>query len=459
MRFKIKKLPRLFLIGALLGNLCACKKYLDVKSDQKLVVPSTIPDLQGLLDNYTRVNQFNNSAAEKSADDYYLTTEDWSALRSETDKRIYTWQPANLFDAGLVNDWAISYENIYRANLVISEMEKIPKEPGNEVERNTCLGHAYFIRASKYFKNAIIWSPAYDASGPDNPWGLPLRLNPDFNIPSVRSTVQQTYNQIIADAKKAADYLPVTPLHPLRPSKPAALALLARTYLAMGKYDSCLKYAEDCLQLKDDVQDYNELNPSAAYPMAPRFSNPEIIMDTYMNSGSMLSNARAKIDTQLFQSYDSLDLRKQIFFKYNSDGSHGFKGSYTGSSALFDGYATDEVYLMKAECLARANEVTAAMNVLNQLLIKRYKKDFFTPFVASDQEEALDKILMERRKELLMRALRWMDIKRLNKEGRSISLERIIDGQVYSLPPNDLRFALPLPESVIQLSGMQQNPR
>jgi hypothetical protein len=50
-----------FLIACM--ALLSCKKFLDKKSNQKLVIPSTVQDLQGLLDNYARVNQFNPGAA------------------------------------------------------------------------------------------------------------------------------------------------------------------------------------------------------------------------------------------------------------------------------------------------------------------------------------------------------------------------------------------------------------
>ncbi len=105
------------------------------------------------------------------------------------------------------------------------------------------------------------------------------------------------------------------------------------------------------------------------------------------------------------------------------------------------------------------------MNDLNTLLINRWKVDpvtgktTYTSQTASDEKEALDKILLERRKELLYRGLRWTDIKRLNKLGANISLTRIINGQTFTLPPKDLRFALPIPEDVISLSGMEQNKR
>lgn len=67
-------------------------------------------------------------------------------------------------------------------------------------------------------------------------------------------------------------------------------------------------------------------------------------------------------------------------------------------------------------------------------------------------------IVQERRKELVFRNLRWMDIKRLNKEGANITLKRIIDGQTFTLPPNNNRFALPLPADIVKMTGMPQNP-
>jgi len=56
-----------------------------------------------------------------------------------------------------------------------------------------------------------------------------------------------------------------------------------------------------------------------------------------------------------------------------------------------------------------------------------------------------------------MRTLRYTDLKRLNKEGANITLTRFIKGQTYTLLPNDPRYALPIPDDVIQVSGMPQN--
>ncbi|GAA0881862.1 hypothetical protein GCM10009120_04580 [Sphingobacterium siyangense subsp. cladoniae] len=99
------------------------------------------------------------------------------------------------------------------------------------------------------------------------------------------------------------------------------------------------------------------------------------------------------------------------------------------------------------------------MQLLNKLLLHRWKSGKFQVLTAKSDSEALDLILKERRKELLFRGVRWLDLKRLNKEGREISLKRVLGGKEFVLYPNDLRYALPIPEDVIELSGMQQNPR
>jgi len=114
---------------------------------------------------------------------------------------------------------------------------------------------------------------------------------------------------------------------------------------------------------------------------------------------------------------------------------------------------------MRAECFARAGNTAAALNDLNTLIQKRWKTGTFIPFTAANPQQALNIILTERRKELIFRDLRWIDIKRLNKEGAAIIIKRIINGQTYQLEPNDNRYALPLPLDIINLTGIQQNPR
>lgn len=437
-----------------------CKKYLEAKPDKQMSLPKTLEDLQALLDYYTKMNDNDGPAVgEASADNYYLSDIDWSGM-PENYRRMYTWEKDNLFPA-YPNQWSYSYDKVYTSNVVLDNIAKIERTEDNKAEWDNIKGQALCFRAKTFLDIAAVWSLAYDKSTASSDLGIPIRLNSDFNVPSVRPSMQKTYEQIIDDFKESISLLPIIPKSVFRPSRPASLALLARTYLAMREYDSAFKYADLCLQLKNDLMDYSsdpQVNGSAAYPFARL--NKEVILESKCSVIAPLDNSRAKIDSGLLLSYDSNDLRKTLFFKKNSNGSYGFKGSYEEGASIFTSVATDEIYLIRAECAARAGRANQAMDDLNTLMKKRWKSTVvFAPFNAVDASDALRQVLAERRKELVMRGLRWTDIKRLNKEGAGIVLKRIINGMVYVLPTNDLRFALPIPEEVIQRSGMQQNPR
>lgn len=456
------KSVKYYLFLSLTITYVGCEKFLDEKTDKRLVVPSSIRDLQSLLDNYSNLNIADPGEGEVSSDDYYLMDNTWAAINSEEDRRAYTWEP----DYSTTQQrWFTAYRNVYWANIVLEGLEKVARSAHNQQEWDNVKGQALFLRAKSFLHVAAIWALAYDESTASADMGIPLRTNSDFNVPSHRANLQQTYTHIIADLKSAIDLLPNRPEVLLRPSRPAAMALLARTYLFMRDYEHCLKYAAACLQINGVLVDYNDLDPSLTFPLPlplPLFeNNREVLYFSHMSFRPHLSINNARVDTSLFHSYDENDLRKAVFFRINTDGTASFKGSYANSEALFSGISTNEVYLMRAECLARRGDVESAMTDLNHLLIHRYRNDLhYTPLVANAPEEALQYILSERRKELIFRGIRFPDVKRLNKEGANIGFKRILNGVEYTLPPNDLRFALPIPEEVLERAPeIIQNPR
>lgn len=436
----------------------SCKKYLDEKQDQKLVVPTTVQDLQSLLDNWTFVNGNYPESGELSSDDWYLIYSEWNS-RSEYIKRTYTWEKDYLFNAGGNNSWSFCYRMVYVANTVLHYIDKI-EVPANEMtSKDNTKGSAYFLRGMSFANAAWIWCLAYEEATASADMGIPLRLDPNFNTPSVRANLKNTYNQIINDLKEAANLLPEVPVHPIRPSKSAAYGWLARTYLSMRSYDSALVYASKYLDRRSELLNFNNLSQTSNTPIAS--FNKEVAYHTVLNTA--IAASRIRIDTVLYNSYDANDLRKTIFYRPNPDGTFQFKGSYDGSTnggVWFNGIATDEMYLIRAECFARKGNTGNALADLNALLVTRWKNNgSWTDITASSANDALNVILKERRKELTQRGLRWLDIKRLNKEGAGIVLKRNLNSQSYILEPNDLKYALPIPEDVVAITGMPQNPR
>lgn len=445
-----------FFIIIISFSFSSCKKYLDKKSDSSLIVPQSIADLQALLNDGDFQNFNTPSYGESSADDYFLQLHVYNRFVQEEQKR-YTWQPVIY---NYQNDWSLCYRAVYPANLCLERLEKIPVTADNRTAWNNVKGAALFYRAWQFWQLTVLFAKAFDESSADKDLGIVLRLSSDFNLPSSRATVRQSYQQILDDCKNAIPYLPDWPQFLLQPSKASCYGLLTRTFLAMRQYDSAGKYAGLCLKIKDDLMDYNDpswVDVQSDLPFQPM--NPETIFYTTMNRNVILylPLIGSTVDTMLYQGYQSGDIRKDAFFarlgKY-----YQFKGTYSGDDfAFFSGIATDEMYLTMAECKARTGNISEAMNYLNTLLQKRWLTGQFVPLTASDKDQAIQIILTERRKELLMRGLRWIDIKRLNKETADITLTRIINGQTYTLPPNDNRYALPLPDDVVKLGNLQQN--
>jgi hypothetical protein len=317
---------------------------------------------------------------------------------------------------------------------------------------------ALYLRAEAFYNVAQLFAKPYDASTAATDLGIPLRLTSDLNVKSVRSTVQQTYEQITNDLTEAAQLLPVTPITVYRPSRPSAFALLARVYLAIGSYTLALQNADACLKLYSTLMDYNTLDATLTYPIPDL--NVEIIHEDGVPRYRIWERERGKIDSNLYRSYGSNDLRRSIFFLTNADGSVGFKGMYDGSRLLFSGITTDEQYLVRAECYARSGQADLAMADLNTLLKTRFLTGTFIPYTASSADDALMQIITERRKELLLRGIRWSDLRRLNKDPRfAVTLTRVLNGVTYTLPPNDPRYILPIPDYIISATGIQQNPR
>lgn len=444
------KTIQILLAGVLLLMTVSCSRFLDEKSDSTLATPETLADNQAMLDRYNVLGA-NATSGEIAADDIYVTDADFMTMPEEAQKRLYTWQPDHVSLAS-GNDWENCFVKINIFNTVLYNIENYNIAGADNVK-----GQALVFRAAYYLEAAQIWCQAYRKQSAASQMGLPLRLDPDINIPSVRASLQDTYARILADLHAAAELLPVQQIAVSRPSRVTALGYLARAYLYMGDYENALKYGRQALEAYSSLMDFNTLNPAASYPV--KEMNAEVLLPTSMAYSPFLTSTKGKVNPALYQSYHVNDLRRTVFFRVLATGAVLFKGNYSGNSGRMTCLATDEIYLTVAESYAATGDPANAMAVLNQLLVKRWKTGTFVPFTAGTGAEALQIIRSERRKELLFRGLRWADLKRYNREGANISLTKTVNGQTYNLPPNDPRYAIAIPEDIIEMTGMPQNER
>jgi len=457
---RTKYIFSLFFFSGLI-TVTACKKseFLNAKPNANLNVPTTLDDFQALMDNYNTINQ-TPGLGDMSSDNYYYSFEDWQA-QGIVEQNCYIWAKDIFEGNGNVSDWNLSYQQVLVANIVLEGLVKMSTSGIDNDSYNTIKGEAYFIRANAFFNLSQIFAAPYDSSNASSTPGIPIRLNSDVDRNENRSSIAFTYEQIIGDLKSAAALIsqktPTTNIN--RPVKAAAYGLLSKVFLSMRAYDKAGKYADSCLQLYSSLIDFNNLSTSSRIPFGR--NNAETIYQSYQVSLYSVdgSNGVAQVDSSLYNSYDSTDLRREIFFRLNGLGKLILKGTYSGTYFLFSGIAVNEMYLNRAESYARLRNIPAAMDDLNALLLNRYLTGTYIPKSAASSAEALDLILSERRKELPFSDTRWTDLRRLNKEGWGISLTRVLNSHEYELPPNSNLYTLPIPPDEAGLSNIEQNSR
>lgn len=450
---------------------CSKSEFLGENPNRSQIVPTTLADFQAILDRDIEMNGVGSTArgpvpgiGEAASDSYYVTDADFNGMLQPQIQNYYLWA-AKPYVGDAVYDWDYPYLVIFSTNVVLKGLEDLSPQSVDTRQYNAVKGQALFHRAHAYFQLAQIFAPPYDKDNVAGKWGLPLRLEADLNEHIKRSTLQETYDFIIGDLSEAKSLLTTDVQIRTRPSKQAAFGLLARTYLIMQDYQLAYAYADSCLQLAGNLLDYNEVNGQLPYPFVEGSQErSEVIFACNMISRPLMSYpfrpTFARVDSLLYASYEEHDLRKKVFFNKEKNGV-SFKGSYDGREYNFAGLAIDEVSLIRAEAAARLGNTELALDDLNRLKMVRWDKNVtFQPYTANTPEEVLLHVLDERKKELLFRGLRWSDLRRLNLEGRQITIERRINGEIYSLLPNDPRYVYPIPNEVIAFHpDMPQNER
>lgn len=459
----MKKILVTLLIACCLSLMMSCSKtaFLDQKPNSAIIIPTTLPELRAMLD-YTQVFTFSPGLGEMAADDYYMLPVNWQALSSVVERNSYTWE-SDLYSNQLsVADWSVPYQQILYTNIVLEQLEKIKPGASEIREWEDIKGAALFNRAWALSTLVQHFAGAFDSASMNTAPGVPIRLTTDVknNIP--RNSIKECYDQVFNDLTNAAKLLsPVVPaIAKNRPSKPAAYALAARNALLTGQYEKAKNYADSSLLLYNYLTDYNSISTTAITPFDR--SMPEVLYYCQAISRySILQTTSTTVfaDTSLYRSYNMNDLRRSIFFRTISGSNIGFKRGYSGTTLSFTGLATDEVFLIRAEAMARIGQTNIALNDLNTLLQKRWRTGTFIPLTAINAADALSKIINERRKELVWRGLRWQDLKRYNKIGANLQLQRILGTDNYILDPGSNKYIFPIPQEEISLSGIIQNPR
>jgi starch-binding outer membrane protein, SusD/RagB family len=239
-----------FLAAAVLGS--SCKKFLDKlptdaqPGDEVLKTGANVNAvLASAYERFTNDN-FMGGEAQKAAE-LYGDQIDFVNVTGGSEVQFVTRQ-FNTFNSIGRNLWGAGYEAISRANTVIDAIDKNTFTDSSAATKAIWKGEALLLRGAAHFELVRLYAKPFTSSPGSNP-GVVLRTKAlstaEAQEPQNRATVQQTYDQVIADLKAADAALPIT--NGARFNKLLAKAYLARVYFNMADYVNAYDYANQVI--------------------------------------------------------------------------------------------------------------------------------------------------------------------------------------------------------------------
>ncbi|MCT4643519.1 MAG: RagB/SusD family nutrient uptake outer membrane protein [Carboxylicivirga sp.] len=460
----------------LLTLFSACEDYVDIKPKGQTIVES-LADIDALLQagNSLSGGGGNSDVISLLSDNVQVTDEDLDFLTSNNMTRplksMYLLDDLFYQSNELDESWEIHYGVIGRCNHILNALEELSGDEGLSAQYKA---EALVHRAHAYWRLVNIFGVHYgEVKAAEEGSGIPLLTqygNTEESL--IRASVNDVYKQMVDDLEDAIpDLLPGRP-NISRINTSAAQALMARVQLHMGNYSSALEYADKVLEVNSNLYNYNFIPPipfPPGYALLPRTSyNPEFVLFKHSNM-PVVYNGKGIVPpfacglgmfsdelTALYTDKTN-DLRISKVAEMVGD-----KYAIGYNMPVFFppiGVTVPELLLIKAEALAReASRWSEAMAEVNTLRSNRFAIGSAYELTAASQEEAIQNVIDERRREFHITGMRFFDIKRLNAlHNAGISLTR----KDKTWNANSINWAIPIGQKMIDTGGgeLMQNPR
>lgn len=381
---------------------------------------------------------------------------------------------------------------LYLFNKVINEV--MASEGGTEAQKLALLAEAKAGRAICNFMFLSDFTKPYNAASAATDLGIPNLTAADVTQKDFkRESLQEGYDLVLKDLTDALPNLTAL-THRRKISKLAAEFYLARVYMAMNNYAAAKTHVDAAftevakavipLRLYDFTVVLNPDNQDVAGTWFPEgflglsnvplaANNTEIIYNVTAGWFQLQTADAYVFSPQTAGLYAATDRRLNLYSPFRLFTTTAYpSGMRRRNTNFFDGIdigpSLPDMYLMRAECKARANDLSGAVGDLEALRTKRIPGTAarVPSNIASDQQALVKFVLDERIREFAISGTRWLDMRRLSVDlvyNTHIDFtHRIYDenGQElsrYQLKPE--RFVLKFGERMVaQSNGLVDNP-
>ncbi|MFA4870378.1 MAG: RagB/SusD family nutrient uptake outer membrane protein [Pedobacter sp.] len=458
------------LLGLSLGG---CKKFIDVLPTGNKI-PTTFADYEAFMR-----NEYDNQTSNINQAVYLLND------RFETQANLnydqlgganYNWNESanriNLNNADETTYYSL-YLTISNSNLLIENVNKTTE--ATVAQKSELIAQAKILRTIAYYTLSNFYADTYEESNAADKRAVPLILSANIDAPHKQVTIKEIYDFMLKDIEEAIPSLNVTSATVLHPNLGAAYALRARIYLTMGKYDLALTAANEALKHNDKLFDWRafydqnknnieQVNGSGA-PVYALSTSPMgfDFVETYYFRHGVTRNAGREfaIRTDRATKFESGDAAFAARWRRRTVGTDTYYYSITTGYFNHAGLTTNEVYLIKAECQARLNNIPGALSSLDAVRVKRIFAAQYAPSSATGIVQAVKLIQRTKANCLIYGIVPFADMRRLNKDkDYATTLTKTEGVQSLSLSPNSHMWTMPFPMGAIKNPGngiIQQN--
>lgn len=474
---------KILLTLILLVSLLSCKKsFLEVVPKGKLIA-STTNDYNMIMNSSTFTN-YTLATLYTALGDELIARDPFFGVRTLIDQRLFRYED-NIYNPEVdPSEISALTKSLYLFNKVINEV--MDSDGGTDDEKRAIKAEALTGRAWVYIHYTNLFTKPYNSSTAATDLGFPLIMESDINkSPYSRATLNEVYNFMINDLTTAIPDLPLIVSSRHRASRGLAKSLLGKVYLAMGKYPEALTNVNDAISIitantgvPTRIYDFNieMVVGGALYSTSMATSGPTLITSPNnvesiygkqdINSHISSANNYFVLSPEVTALYGVNDLRRKY---YNNTTLTYPVGCMRRIAPIIQatGMNIPEIYLMRAECRARANSLYGAGSAAEDLLFLRQKRmpnaDAVVP-VGYTQTQMIKYVMDERLRELAFTGTRWFDMRRLSVDplfSANTYTHKLYyaTGSIDSYILRPERLTLRIPTRVLNDNpGMKDNP-
>lgn len=450
----------------------SCEKFLDAPYDNRVELES-LDDLNALLVNAYPVRA--DVFTDILSDNFHHYASTMQASNAATYVPIYLWKDdysESIPTATPTYAYSHYYKKIYEANSII---EKLNEMSNTSLRAKAIMGEALILRAYSYFSLVNLFSLHYNEATNSTNLGVPLIVEVPKDNRSLfnRATVKEVYDQVDKDLQdglglmeSAVGELPRTPY---RFSLASVYAFMSRVNLYKGKWDDVIFYANKVVSEKGILvrkmsEDLIRKNTTSESYFAQEIMNPTLHPNLLLVNQTSVFLCRPfgyrlggfYLSHDILYNTPATDYRRQHFIsggtvidsvslvvKYANQPNNPNAGA-----SRYDMITMEEVLLNRAEAYLKVAtpDIPKAMADLEVIRKERFSAINYVPIpVPSTVSTAIDRVISERKLELIGQGFRWFDIKRLGIqiEHRLVRTSATPD---EVLVPNDKRTAIQIPQ-------------